>query len=130
MVNELKTVYFGYDICPKGSRGSSVSIVFGYGLDDREIEVRSPAEAKDFSSSLCVQNRGPPSVLSSGYCGFFPRGKARQGRDADHSPHPVPSSRMTRSYTSSPPAIFNINLITVDQIFHNLTTISARCEIR
>jgi hypothetical protein len=31
--------------------GSSVSTVSGYGLDDRAIEVRSPAE--DFSSSLC-----------------------------------------------------------------------------
>jgi hypothetical protein len=28
--------------------GSSVSIVSGYGLDDRAIEVRSPAEAKRF----------------------------------------------------------------------------------
>jgi hypothetical protein len=35
------------------SRGSSVSIVSRYGLDDRAIEVRSSAEAKDFSSSLC-----------------------------------------------------------------------------
>jgi hypothetical protein len=32
------------------SRGSLVSIVSNYGL----IVVRSPAEAKDFSSSLCV----------------------------------------------------------------------------
>jgi hypothetical protein len=30
------------------SRGSSVSIVSDYGLDDRAIEVRSPAEAKGF----------------------------------------------------------------------------------
>jgi hypothetical protein len=30
------------------SRGSSVSIVPGYGLDDRAIEVRSLAEAKVF----------------------------------------------------------------------------------
>jgi hypothetical protein len=30
------------------SRGSSVSIVPGYGLDERAIEVRSPAEAKGF----------------------------------------------------------------------------------
>jgi hypothetical protein len=30
------------------SRGSSVSIVSGYGLDDRVIEVRSPAEVKGF----------------------------------------------------------------------------------
>jgi hypothetical protein len=29
--------------------------VSDYGLDDRAIEVRSPAEAKDFSSILCVQ---------------------------------------------------------------------------
>jgi hypothetical protein len=37
------------------SLGSSVSIVSGYGLDNRTIEVRSPAGAKKFSSSLCVQ---------------------------------------------------------------------------
>jgi hypothetical protein len=37
------------------SQGSSVSIVSDYGLDDLTIEVRSPAEAKDFSSILCVQ---------------------------------------------------------------------------
>jgi hypothetical protein len=30
------------------SRGSSVSIVSDYGLDDRAIEVRSPADAKGF----------------------------------------------------------------------------------
>jgi hypothetical protein len=43
--------------------------VSDYGLDDREIEVRSLAEAKDFSSSLCVQTntkggrrRGRPRV--------------------------------------------------------------------
>jgi hypothetical protein len=29
-------------------RGSSVSIVSGYGLDDREIEVRSPTKAIGF----------------------------------------------------------------------------------
>jgi hypothetical protein len=28
--------------------GSSVSVVSDYGLDDRAIEIRSPAEAKDF----------------------------------------------------------------------------------
>jgi hypothetical protein len=31
-----------------GEPGSSVSTVSGYGLDDRAIEVRSPAEAKGF----------------------------------------------------------------------------------
>jgi hypothetical protein len=34
---------------------SSVSIVSGYGLDERAIEVRSPTETMDFSSSLYVQ---------------------------------------------------------------------------
>jgi hypothetical protein len=32
-----------------------VSIASDYGLDKRVIGVRSPAEVKDFSSSLCVQ---------------------------------------------------------------------------
>jgi hypothetical protein len=31
------------------------------------------------------------------------RGKERPGSDADHSPHLVQRSRMSRSYTSSPP---------------------------
>jgi hypothetical protein len=35
--------------------GSSVSIVSGYGLDDQAIEIRYLAEARDFSSNLCVQ---------------------------------------------------------------------------
>jgi hypothetical protein len=35
--------------------------------------------------------------------GPFPGAKARPGRDADHSPHLVPRSRMSRSYTSSRP---------------------------
>jgi hypothetical protein len=36
------------------SRGSSVSIVSDYVLDDQAIGVRSPAEEEDFFSSLCV----------------------------------------------------------------------------
>jgi hypothetical protein len=35
-----------FSILWRGSWGSSVSIVSYYGLDDREIEVQSPAEAK------------------------------------------------------------------------------------
>jgi hypothetical protein len=68
--------------------GSSVSIVSGYGLDDRAIEVRSPAGAKDFSSSLCVQTDSGvhPASYTMGTGGPFPGGKARPGRDADHSP--------------------------------------------
>jgi hypothetical protein len=59
-----------------------------YGLDNRAKEVRSPAEAKDISCSLCVQTG---SGAHSASCkidigGPFPGGKARPGRDADHSP--------------------------------------------
>jgi hypothetical protein len=36
--------------------------------------------------------------------GVFPRGKARPGRDADHSPHLVPRSRMVRATPPLPPS--------------------------
>jgi hypothetical protein len=73
-------------LCVKWSRGSSVSIVSGYGLDDRAIEVRSPVEAKDFSSSLCVQtgSEAHPASCAMGTGRPFPGGKARPERDADH----------------------------------------------
>jgi hypothetical protein len=54
------------------SRGSSVSIVSGYGLDDLAIEIRSQAEAEEFSSILCVQtssgahSKWVPEILSPG----------------------------------------------------------------
>jgi hypothetical protein len=59
-----------------------------YGLDDRAIGVRSPAGAKDFSSILCVQTGSEvhPASYTMGTGGPFPGGKARTGRDADHSP--------------------------------------------
>jgi hypothetical protein len=56
--------------------------VSDYGLDDQAIGVRSPAGAKDFSSILCVQTGSEAHPASSP----FPGGKARPGRDADHSP--------------------------------------------
>jgi hypothetical protein len=70
------------------SRSSSVSVVSGYGLEDRAIEVRSPSEARDFCSDLCVQTcSGAYSVsCTMGTGGSFPGGKARPGRVADHSP--------------------------------------------
>jgi hypothetical protein len=70
------------------SQVSSVSIVSDYGLDDRAIEVRSPAEAKDFSPSLCVQtgSGAHPASCTMGTGGPFPGAKTRPGRDADHSP--------------------------------------------
>jgi hypothetical protein len=83
----------------------SGSIVSDYGLDDRAIEVRSLAGGKGFFLYPLCPDRlwGPPSLLSNGYRGPYPRGKARPRRDADHSPHLLPRSGMSRSYTSSPP---------------------------
>jgi hypothetical protein len=68
------------------SRVSSRSIMSDYGLDDRAIGVRSPAEAKDFSSSLQTGSGAHPASCTMGTGGPFPEGKARPGRDADHSP--------------------------------------------
>jgi hypothetical protein len=65
------------------SRVSSGSIVSDYGLDDRAIRVRSLAGAEDFSSSLCVQTGSGAHPAS---CTMGTGGKARPGRDADHSP--------------------------------------------
>jgi hypothetical protein len=47
---------------------------------------------KNFSSSLCVQTGSEvhPASCTMGNGGPFPDGKARPGRDADHSPHLVP----------------------------------------
>jgi hypothetical protein len=78
-------------------RGSSVSIVSDYGLDDRGS---IPDRAEDFSSSLCVQtgSGAHPACCTMGTRGSFPGGKARPGRDADHSPpssaEVVPSIRL------------------------------------
>jgi hypothetical protein len=59
-----------------------------YGLDDRAIEVRSPAQARDFSSNLCVQtgSGAHPASCTMGTGGPSSGVKARPGRDADHSP--------------------------------------------
>jgi hypothetical protein len=75
-------------LCLTWSRGGSVSIVSGYGLDGQAIEVRSPVGAKDSSSSICVQtgSEAHPGSCPMGTGGSFPGGKARPGREADHLP--------------------------------------------
>jgi hypothetical protein len=67
------------------SCGSSVSIVSDYKQDDRD---RSPAETGDISSSPCVQTSSEAHSASypMGTGGPFTGGKARQRRNADHSP--------------------------------------------
>jgi hypothetical protein len=53
---------------------------------DWMIGVRSPAEAKDFSSGLCVQtsSEAHPASYPMGTGGLFPGGKAWLGRDTEH----------------------------------------------
>jgi hypothetical protein len=65
------------------NRGSSVSIVSGYGLDDRAIEVLTPAGAKRFFKT---GSGAHPTSCTVGTRGPFLGAKARPGRDADHSP--------------------------------------------
>jgi hypothetical protein len=88
------------------SRGSSVSIVSDSGLDDRAIGVRSPAWAKDFSSDLCVQtgSEAHPASCTMSTGGPFPGAKRGRGLSLTTHTHVVPRSRMSRSYTSSPPS--------------------------
>jgi hypothetical protein len=88
-----------------GSRGSSVITMFDYGLDDRAIEVRSPAETRGFFplTSLSrpdLRHTQPPvqwvpAVLSR---------RVKHGRSVTLITHPhlVPRSWMSRSCTSSP----------------------------
>jgi hypothetical protein len=59
-----------------------------YGPDDRAIGVRSPARAKDFFCSLCVQtgSGAHPASCTMGTGGPFPEAKLRPRSDAYHSP--------------------------------------------
>jgi hypothetical protein len=77
-----------------GGRSSSVSIVSGYRLDVRATNVRSSAEARDFSSNLCVQTGSEAHLVTSptGTWGPFSGSKARPRRNAGHSPHLAPRS--------------------------------------
>jgi hypothetical protein len=70
------SIYFVLLFCHTCVPGSSVSIVSGYGLNDRANEVRSPAEARGYFLYPVCPDRlcGPPSFLSSGYWGSFARG--------------------------------------------------------
>jgi hypothetical protein len=52
--------------------GSSVSIVSGYGLDDRAISIRSPAEAKGLYVQTC--SGAHPASCTMGTGGSFPWG--------------------------------------------------------
>jgi hypothetical protein len=69
------------------SRGISVGIALGYGLDYRGSRVRFPARAGNFSLHHRVQNGSVahPASYPMGKKGSFP-GVKRPGREAGHSP--------------------------------------------
>jgi hypothetical protein len=87
------------------SQDSSVSLVLGYGLDDRGS---NPGRGSEFFSSLPRPDRlwNPPSLLSNGYWGFFPRGQSGWGLKLNTNLHLVPRSKNAWSYTSTPHYVF------------------------
>jgi hypothetical protein len=60
-----------------GSRDSAVGIATGYGLDERGVGVRVPVGSRIFSSPRRPDRLWvPPNLVSSGYRGSVPGGKA------------------------------------------------------
>jgi hypothetical protein len=85
------------------SRDSAVGIATGYGLDGRGVGVGVPVGTRIFSSLRCPDRLWDPrSLLSNGYQGLFPRGKAA-GSEADHSPPASAKVKKMWIYTSTPP---------------------------
>jgi hypothetical protein len=83
------------------SRDSTVGIATGCGKVVRGVGVRVPARTRIFSSPHGPYRFwGPPSLLSNGYRGLFPRGKA------DYSPPTSGEVKKTWIFTSTPPYIF------------------------
>jgi hypothetical protein len=85
------------------SRGSSGSIVSGYGLNNRVIEVRSPTGADFFLAPASRPALGPTQPPIQWVLGGLSPG-IKRGRGVKLTTHPylVPRLRMSRSYTSSP----------------------------
>jgi hypothetical protein len=101
----LKINFNGY-YSPIHEPGSSGSIVSGYGLDDRAIEVRSRGGGQRIFlvASVSRPALGPTQPPVQWVPGV-PSPGLKRGRGVTLTTHPylVPRSRMRRSYTSSPP---------------------------
>jgi hypothetical protein len=106
-VNKYRINYYYIFVYLKlRSQDSVVSIVTGYGLNDRGVRVLSPGRVKNFVFSTASRSRpalGPTQppmqwVLRA----LYPRVK-RQGREADHSPQDSAEVKKMWIYTSTPP---------------------------
>jgi hypothetical protein len=76
------------------NRVSSAGVATGYGLDFRGVEVRVPVRSRIFTFPYRPDRIwDPPSLLSSGYWGPFPGGKAAGGMELTTYLQLVPRSR-------------------------------------
>jgi hypothetical protein len=70
-------------------RSVSILVVSDYGLDDREIVVRSPAEAIRFSSSLCAQTGSGAHPVSAQWVPGVLFLAVKRGRGVTLTTHPM-----------------------------------------
>jgi hypothetical protein len=97
---------------------------------DWTTEVRSPIEAEDFSSSLCVQTGSVahPASCPIGTGILSPGVKRGRGVMLTTHPHLVLRLRMSRAYTSSPPcALMACSGITLP--FHLRSCLVHTCSV-
>jgi hypothetical protein len=89
------------------SRDSSVGIATIYGLDDREVGIKSPSRIKNFlfSKSSRLALRSTQSPIKS-VPGALSPGVKRLGCEADHSPPTSVEVKKVWIYTSTAPYAF------------------------
>jgi hypothetical protein len=86
------------------SRGSSVGIALGYGLDDRDSRIRFPAGLGIFLFTTAFRTvLGPTQPPIQGVPGALSLGVKLPVRETDHSPPASAEVKNEWKYTSTPP---------------------------